>query len=295
MAVYDPAESSSEQPPKWQDKDWIKRIAGNTKFVIVMVADPEETGDTLRYDRTIEAIQNVTDVLPNLSFAGYWIPWQEKKESPGTYTANADNRNLEEPGIIVYRRKDGKILAAFLVGESAISGIRRLQFNNAVSHIIALSNPSLEKIQIAGPNYSGSFGPLRTAIDQESKRINGIKTFRVISPSATLKSAFNNFRHEIATDGKPEIQYNSMVHNYLNCQRGEGRHRYHTERNSPRSEDKHIPETIQSCFWIAETATGQDSRVAGRYGNPDCKGIGAGLGKKPFYREQGVFGQERRI
>jgi hypothetical protein len=188
----------------------VQRAKSHVRFLIVTVADPVETGDTLRFDRTLETVQSAVEGL-DYSFAGYWIPWSDAdKGKAARHTPCSAGPAIEEPGSLVFRGVR-ETLVVFLVGESAVFGIRPLQFLRSVSYLKVFS-PAPEVIRIAGPNYSGSLESLRVAIDQASANGCEIECVRVISPSATVLKAGEEFRRA-PSNGKPAIEYNSVVHN----------------------------------------------------------------------------------
>ncbi len=207
MAVYEPAESAIPRPPDWTELKWVSRISPHVHFALVMVADPGESGDTLRFDRTIETVQNAAEGL-NYSFVGYSIPWQEPDQAvQAGGSAGGGGPGGNEPGSMVFRR-EGETLVVFLVGESAVSGIQRLQFLRAFSYMRVFLTAGMAKVRIVGPNYSGSLDPLRQALDQALGSA-GVKTdVTVVSPSATVLKSGEEF-----TRDRPHFQYHSVVHN----------------------------------------------------------------------------------
>ncbi len=179
----------------WQAQPWVERLRGRVRSAIVLVTDPVETGDTLRFDRTIEAVQLAAEQL-RYSFAGFWIPSRATGEKePGP-----------EPGSLVFR-SGGEYLIVFLTGESALSGIQAGEFHRSVAYMRALSAEGLKSLPIAGPNFSGT---LETLAAEIRKLDPVVERVRVISPSATSGDAGRRFRSAAAGSA---VLYDSVVHN----------------------------------------------------------------------------------
>ncbi len=203
--LYDQAAVNTKDAA-WREQPWVARAKAHLRQIIVAIADPGETGDTLRFDRGIEAIQSAAGTA-GYSFHSYWIPWKvDGAEGSTGQGSQQDRERPAQPGLMLFRR-GGDFLAVYLAGESAYSGISSLQFQNAIDYLRALSG-TVQTVYIAGPNYSGSLAPLQEEIDY-AKTAAAIQRFRVISPSATNWRAGTDFRRE------PDIQYASVVHNDL--------------------------------------------------------------------------------
>ncbi len=210
-ALYDPSakppDTEPGKPPDWRAQPWIGEAKKQVRQIIVAVADPDETGDTLRFDRGIETVQSAAEAS-RYSFHSYWIPWRANRSASEPATdgrrPQQDREPACEPGVLFFRSASD-FLAVYVVGESAFSGVNPLQFQNAIDYMRALS-ASVETVYIAGPNYSGSLAPLKQTLDH-AKAAAGIQRFRVISPSATNRTAGAAFRR------RPDIDYWSVIHN----------------------------------------------------------------------------------
>jgi len=202
----------------------VERAKSGSRFLIVMVADPEETGDTLRFDRAIESVQSAAETL-GYSMHTYWIPWRvirPRDQGPTAEEPRPEVPPADQPGVLIFRvrgepREDplSRFLVVFLVGESPVSGVQRAQFLNAVDHMTALSRPeAISRVYVAGPNFSGSFRSLKKAIDDSTQAFATVKIseFLVVSPSATVKAAGEDFSRDSDAGGKPRIRYHSVVH-----------------------------------------------------------------------------------
>ena len=230
--VYDPAGEPPSRDRDWKELAWLEKAKAAVKrTLIVMVADPEETGDTLRFDRSVDSIQNAAESLGYV-LSDYWIPWQAMGSTAGDPSGDRDSenrssaagqqKNRSQPGLLLFREIEAPesesppgLLLAFLVGESPISGPQSLQFLNAAHYIEALSTTeTLDEVLVAGPLYSGSFQPLKGLIDESGLgRAHGAcTTFRVDSPSATVLKAGTEFaRHNVP--GKSDIDFHFLVQN----------------------------------------------------------------------------------
>ncbi len=192
----------------WRLRPWVRRAKGRLRFLIVTIADPEATRDSLRFDRTVESVQTAAESL-GYRLDRHWIPWEARvgrEPIPGQPVKPAD-----EPGMLLFRSGAyQRALVVFLVGESPISGIRSLMFHNALYYQHALLGAVPTDLYVAGPNYSGSFASLAKAINDAGALSGKVsQIFHVISPSATVKQAEESFRGQ----GGSRVDYYSIVHN----------------------------------------------------------------------------------
>ncbi len=208
-----PADQAS--PPSgtgWRDMAWAEAARGRVSFLVATVADPQQTRLTLFFDRAIESIQRAAESAGYI-FDSYWFPWRPTDKQP----AGEAQEFSDQPGALLFRSGSGRFLMVFVVGESPVSGIRRLAFLNAIDYVTALSpSGSVGTVRISGPNFSGSLVSLQKAIDDAAARLPYPATppvFRVISGSTTVLSAMEAFRRREAAENKPAINFNAILHN----------------------------------------------------------------------------------
>jgi len=187
---------------------WVEQVRGRLRFLVVLAGDPALTGDRLRIDRTIESIQNAA-AATGYQFDRFWLPWSSAPRSDGT--RDDDTGPVVEPGLLLFRPavQPGDYLAVFLVGESPVQGVNLAAFRKAIRYISELSNAGrLQRIDVAGPNFSGSFPSLGRVIDETAGVVD---SFRVISPSATGVPP-RRFQDKTTDNRAPPVVYRSVVH-----------------------------------------------------------------------------------
>jgi len=140
--------------------------------IIATVPDPESTGLRLSFDRVIESIERSAGASNNqLTFRRHWFPWdptthRESDDPHKRARAEAEHRNrLKKPGVLLFDKGNAEKLVIYLVGESPISGINVSQLSSAESDIKTRNGKLLGFL---GPNFSGSWGGLKTFADRHS-------------------------------------------------------------------------------------------------------------------------------
>ncbi|HEY6293249.1 MAG TPA: hypothetical protein VI455_16985 [Terriglobia bacterium] len=187
-------------------QDWNKakragEVAGDTAAIIATVPDPAHTRLALYFDRSIDSIVEA-GLETGYSLDRYWLPWRDtppEAEPDCSFRLAEKHERLHketEPGLLLFRRAEKDAPAArllvFLVGESPIYGISKVQFSNAVQHIReAWGNPKQCAIGIAGPTFSSSVPSVELATQtQDPKSVS----FRISSGSITDSKAVQELR-----------------------------------------------------------------------------------------------------
>jgi hypothetical protein len=197
---------------------------GLTQALIVTVPDPVHTDLALYFDRAVDSIVAAASAA-SYNLDGFWLPWDEKpqQQDPNCYWRLQEKREVDrreaEPGFLVFRGPPSQASAmedlwwVFLVGESPVSGINKVQFSNAVKHIdaAALNTP----INVAGPTFSGSADSLRLILSQYTSS-EGLR-FRISTFSVTDLNAQGSLRSfcspppRAPNEWRPCIRFNRAV------------------------------------------------------------------------------------
>jgi hypothetical protein len=186
------------------------------KFMIVLLADPIDSGLASDFDLAMIAVQRA------MADSGYlhdrqWLPWIDPE-------AAEEKAFRETAGMMLFRRPPDRrqpaaarseLLAVFLVGETPKLGIHKQAFLKAVDFILDLHQadssvrreaspassqppgtpaetvpPQLpSEIPVLGPTFSGSAESLRIALREATSHLD--VSFRIVSGSAsspTLKA-----------------------------------------------------------------------------------------------------------
>lgn len=191
----------------WQTAQWAVNARGQVRFLIALVGDPIMTGDRLRVDRTVEGIQNAAGAS-GYQFDRFFLPWSAASGADADQQDDAGPPT--EPGLLLFRpiRPGLSHLAVLLVGESPVRGINREAFGAAIRYAAALSPEGpMYQVDVAGPNFSGSFASLGLAIDG----VGVANRYRVVSPSTTGAPP-RRFTPDDISNVAPTIGFQSIVH-----------------------------------------------------------------------------------
>jgi hypothetical protein len=193
-------------------------------FLLVAVADPEQTRLALTFDRVIESIIWSTGDAGYV-FDRYWIPWSTAIEREPLTQADEECRRKiglrrrREPGLMIFRRvaanDSQQFLFVWLIGEAPTSGLDKWQFQNAIAYSMQLQSYTsgtpqknrITQIHLVGPNFSGSLDLLASDIRAITDRCPDTAFF-VISGFATDYDAICRFKNVL-----PEVDYESTVEN----------------------------------------------------------------------------------
>jgi len=147
------------------------------QFLVATLPDPVTTRLSLSFDRSVEAIGAAAQRC-GFYFDHYWLPWQASGAAQAGGDTSQDLRvnqildqfRLAQPGVMIFKATPGTdtpcvsnpsgakehLLYVFLVSESPTTGISKTQFRNAVSYARVLSAPSVPRVHVVGPLFSGS-------------------------------------------------------------------------------------------------------------------------------------------
>ncbi|MBV8631654.1 MAG: hypothetical protein JOZ83_12060 [Silvibacterium sp.] len=163
-------------------------LTASAEAMIALVPDPLHTHLALRFDRTVDVIQQALQDRTSETDSGWvytsqWLPWdpvpyqasQDPIERTNIHAFDADRECA--PGFLLFRRnrfqpraEDDKFLVVFLVGESPTSGIlHHNQFVNAVRGWRALEGREApgSTLRIVGPSFSGSLPTLDALLQSQ--------------------------------------------------------------------------------------------------------------------------------
>jgi hypothetical protein len=208
----------------------------SVQVMIAMVADPDETEMRLQFDRDIDAIQQGAEAQ-GYFYTGFWFPWRQQSwadEKKKGDENEAEALRRQEPGVLVFRKSDGKRLFVFVVGETPTSGVNRVQMALALRYsgelypasatgdtLAASSLPQAKKavsaqrvkqepavqaacirgpISISGPQFSASFLSLADVLGDVvfpgecGDGADGERSVRIVSPNATANDLIEEFK-----------------------------------------------------------------------------------------------------
>lgn len=203
-------------------------------FMLATVPDPLGSHMALEFDREIVGIERAASQA-DLVFEGYWFPWTGiiKTEQANHFDPASDTLRQQlrqQPGLLIFRKRgkpsdlkdDAYVprLLVFLVGETPTGGINKIAFSKAVTYTSQLAchtiggsdNPirsaarpelcALSSLPILGPNYSGSFSSLYSAIrDAHHLTLLRDNAAHVISANTTVNDIQDDFDKYIRTLG----------------------------------------------------------------------------------------------
>ena len=148
-------------------------------FIIALVPDPVHTHLALLFDRTVDVIEEAAQD-EDYVFDRALTPWDTTVHpDPEDYETRLEAEEYQKgredlPGLIAFHgRSEGKWLFVLVVAETPTSGVRELQFRNAIgviSDVTGLKDLSKDwrkdkegdpGLRIVGPNFSGSLHSLR--------------------------------------------------------------------------------------------------------------------------------------
>ena len=141
------------------------------EHLIATIPDPRDSRLDYLFDRHLDAIQRAIEAS-GYRLDRHFLPWDRgmSSQTQATVTTSTRRDYTREPGIILFRTADKKLLLLFLIGETPTSGIHKAAFANAIEQILGLpvwlSEGSKPKIRILGPTFSGSKASLEIALRQ---------------------------------------------------------------------------------------------------------------------------------
>jgi hypothetical protein len=219
------------------------------KFIVAFVPDPIHTHLSLLFDRDVEAMESAvpqmnfgTEAIPqNFVFDRSILPWRtpsaESVSDPKSAEIVAAERADREsfPGLLIFRKNGDhgvpppnneseggcssrETLFIFLVAETPTSGIRTLQFKNALRIMRGIragaksSGQEQEPLLLLGPNFSGSLESLQRQLEQIPKTQNIFVysgTVTGASSAATFRQSFSD-RQSSPETGKVNVRFASF-------------------------------------------------------------------------------------
>ena len=127
-------------------------------LIIATLPDPDKTEMRLEFDRYVDAIEKGA-AIRGFHYTGYWFPWNSRESDPAPQKEDEVEAALlrtEQPGVLLFHDDQGERLIVFVVGETATSGIDRMQMVEALRYRQALINASSAK---AKPAYKAQNVP----------------------------------------------------------------------------------------------------------------------------------------
>lgn len=151
-----------------------------SEILVATIPDPVSSSSGWMVDRFLDAIQRGIEASEWV-LDRYWLPW------------NADPKNSEAPGVLVFRRAlSEQSLVVFLVGESPTAGINVSMFREALRIRSQIwwfqSIPNPLTLKILGPSFSGSSKSLAHELNTWAEQQRSVPPIEIISGSATNRS-----------------------------------------------------------------------------------------------------------
>ena len=155
------------------------------EVMLAVLPDPVHTHLALRFDRSVDAIQNSLQDL-GWTFDSAWMPWEQREhEETGAFgervtTEKAKNEFEYVPGVMLFRNEgEGtRPLVVLTVGDTPTSGVNARQFRRAMEIYKRLTGwdayftakPAAREnfwnLAVLGPTYSGSAHSLRRLLEE---------------------------------------------------------------------------------------------------------------------------------
>ncbi len=166
-----------------KDEDCSKATIGNrlsdVEPFFVFVPDPNASALSLETDRSLDAIRTAFGEQGYIPYRTNVLLWKANQNPSNNKMAELKpegKKDLERPGIWLFRSTDAKndkLKLIFLIGDSPILGISKIQFANALRQHKDLFNR--KDLWMAGPFFSGSVKSLGISLrENASLRIHDI-------------------------------------------------------------------------------------------------------------------------
>ena len=184
------------------------------RFVVATLPDPDKTEMRLEFDRYVDALEKAA-ALRGYNYTGYWFPWRPDDKSPAPKTEDELEAQLlrkEEPGVLLFRKRDERLFV-FVVGETATSGVDRMQMAQAIAYREQLLNKAnvstRDKLLIVGPHFSGALSSLGDVL-ASTAAIRDPRTQIVInSPDTASERLINAFQEACTADAPCSFRCNA--------------------------------------------------------------------------------------
>ena len=173
-------EYGKTQPPTKNGLFCSEAAERSWRVVIAILPDPAHTHLALRFDRSIDDIQDAIQSL-GWTFDHSWLPWDNKTHAESNRFQKresdvADQQGQENnPGVLLFRGGDqGKgqpyPLIILVVSDTPTGGVNPKQFHAAMNTwrlLTQLPAKTPPVLSILGPTFSGSVDSLRQLLSQE--------------------------------------------------------------------------------------------------------------------------------
>ena len=199
-------------------------------LVIDTLPDPDKTEMRLEFDRYVDALEKAA-AIRRFHYTGYWFPWSALQTGPVPHKEDEVEAALlraEQPGVLLFHNDQGERLFIFVVGETATTGINRMQMVQALRYRQALIDASRNSkaaypnedvptvapgltgarldgpLMISGPHFSGALKSLAEVL-QESRLLLEVTPqketpapdpspmVKIISPDASSEALIETF------------------------------------------------------------------------------------------------------
>lgn len=177
--------------------------------LIVMVADPVDTGLDWAHDQHMKAVRRAYEAA-GFTLVHHAVPWR-----PG---AKGPTRSSEGPGFLVFNSQDPACIApVFLVPESPTSGLTAAAaaaLQTALQQERILANP-IGPLRVVGPIFSGTRHALIHGLGAgcQGSQLRQSRQVRVISGSATISSLLKDMQDEAKMWGTLDLKVSSTLMN----------------------------------------------------------------------------------
>ena len=219
---------------------------GQAKFIIAFVPDPVHTHLSLLFDRDVEAMElavpqiekKVNNAAQNFVFDRSILPWkvplpQTSGAAPSAEATKARIDREQYPGLLIFRANGNgepasakapntkvcplrETLFVFLVAETPTSGIRSVQFQNALKIMRGIragveigAKSKTEPLLLLGPNFSGSLDSLGRQLKQipDSQYVSDVIAY---SGTVSGEQSAEAFRQSFLEHEKLKVRFASF-------------------------------------------------------------------------------------
>lgn len=109
------------------------------EFLVATLPDPKESRLNYLFDRNLDAIQRALET-DGYVLDRFDLPWLDGRGKESASTEKRSDRHRREPGVILFRhRREERLLALFLVGETPTSGLHKAALEAALDQIASLA------------------------------------------------------------------------------------------------------------------------------------------------------------
>lgn len=170
--------------------------------LIVMVADPVETGLDWAHDQHMKAVRRAYEAA-GFTLVHHDVPWVAGENGP--------TGSSKRPGFLVFNnQKEARIAPVFLVAESPTAGLTAAAAEalaTAIQQESVLAKPPGD-LRVVGPIFSGTRAALVHGLSSGSKCRRSV---RVVSGSATVPTLVADMQKLGKQDGICDLQVSSTL------------------------------------------------------------------------------------